>query len=88
MAHKRTIQDAVCDDSRGIVYNDSNWDDLGLTISDIEHAVSLNVGLTNTGIKEDHLGSFKNAGGKIDCCRPVRSDRAVRVARVVSQPAG
>jgi pimeloyl-ACP methyl ester carboxylesterase len=55
----------VRDYFRGIVYNDSNWDDSTLTIADVEFAVKLNVGLTNTGIGEAQMGAFKGSGGKI-----------------------
>ncbi|KAI1846247.1 hypothetical protein JX266_007772 [Neoarthrinium moseri] len=55
----------VRDYFRGIVYNDSNWSDLNLSIADVEYASSLDVGLTNTPISKAHLGEFKEAGGKI-----------------------
>jgi feruloyl esterase len=55
----------VRDYFRGIVYNDSNWSDYDLTIAEVEHAVRPNVGLTNTGMKDAHLGDFKEAGGQI-----------------------
>ncbi|KAJ4290600.1 hypothetical protein N0V90_010818 [Kalmusia sp. IMI 367209] len=50
---------------RGVYFNDSSWDDTTLSIADVEAAVAANVGLTNTGISEAHLGAFKQAGGKI-----------------------
>ncbi|VUC25210.1 unnamed protein product [Clonostachys rosea] len=55
----------VRDYFRGIVYNGSNWSDLSLTAADVEYAVKLNAGLTNTGISEAQLGKFREAGGKI-----------------------
>lgn len=47
------------------MYNESNWSDLTITIADVELAVQLNVGLTNTGIKEAYMDAFKETGGKI-----------------------
>lgn len=55
----------VRDYVRGIVYNDSNWDNSTLTIVDVEFAVKLNVGLINTGIGEAQIGAFKGSGRKI-----------------------
>lgn len=55
----------VRDYFQGIVYNDTSWSDLNLSIADVEYAVSLNVGLTNTGISEAQLGAYKESGGKI-----------------------
>lgn len=50
---------------RGLNLKNFTWDDRTLSIADIEAAVSVNIGLTNTGIEDVQLGAYREAGGKI-----------------------